>query len=231
MTYRPNHAFRCLGLILVLVAIGCNRSGDGKTSPTAAIAGGNSEAAAKGDSQAALSEKNAADLQHPVVLVETSLGNITLKLDREKAPITVDNFLSYVTSSHYDQTIVHQVYKGQGFLAGGYGVNLMEKPGRTPIRNEATNGLKNRRGTIAMVRSPDVIDSATCQFIVNVTDNPVLDHKDRKLASDFGYCVFGEVTEGMDIVDRIVASPVHDTTELECTPVQPIIIKSARQIR
>ena len=123
-------------------------------------------------SQNAAPPKPTADPQHPVVLIETSLGNITVRLDREKALLTVDNFLSYVGASFYDQTIIHQVYKGQGILAGGYGTNMLEKPAHTPIRNEADNGLKNRRGTIAMVRLPDAIDSATCQFFINVADNP-----------------------------------------------------------
>jgi cyclophilin family peptidyl-prolyl cis-trans isomerase len=212
-------------MIVVLFAVGCNRSGNGNA-PTNAIGGENGGSPSAGT----VPEKNSADLQHPVVLVETSLGNITIQLNREKAPITVDNFLSYASTGHYEQTIIHQIYKGQGFLGGAYGTNLVEKPGRTPIRNEAANGLRNRRGTIAMVRSPDAIDSATCQFIVNVADNPVLDFKDRTPAG-YGYCVFGEVTEGMDVVDKIAASPVHDTAELECTPIQPIVVKSVRQIR
>ena len=191
---------------------GCSRSGDGNSRrrpPSAARRriphnGWRPEPAA---------QKPPSDPQHPVVLIETSLGNITVRLDAEKAPLTVDNFLSYVNAGHYDQTIVHQVYKGQGFLAGGYGTNLVEKPGRTPIRNEAHNGLKNRRGTIAMVRLPDAIDSATCQFFINVADNPALDYKDRT-PEGYGYCVFGKVTDGMDVVDKIGNAQVHDTPRL-----------------
>ena len=174
--------------------------------------------------------KPAADRKHPVVLIETSLGNMTVRLDADKAPLTVDNFLSYVRTSHYDQTIVHQIYKGQGFLAGGYGMNLTEKKPHTPIRNEARNGQKNRRGTIAMVRLPDAIDSATCQFFINVADNPALDYRDPTPAG-YGYCVFGEVVEGQDVVDKIGDAKVHDTKDFERTPEPPIVVKSIRQVR
>ena len=169
-------------------------------------------------------------MQQPLVLVETSVGKITLRLDAERAPLTVDNFLSYVDAGHYDRTIIHQVYKGQGIVAGGYGENLLEKPARTPIRNEAANGLKNRRGTIAMVRLPDGIDSATCQFFINVADNPALDYRDRTPAG-YGYCVFGEVVDGMDVVDRINDVPIHDTPDFERTPVEPIMVASMRRIQ
>lgn len=176
-------------------------------------------------------QKSTSDPNHPVVAIETSLGTITAVLDAEKSYQTTSNFLSYVEVGHYDQTIIHQVYKGQGFLAGGYGVNLTEKPSRTPIRNEADNGLKNTRGTISMIRQPDQIDSATCQFFVNVADNPTLDHRDRT-AEGYGYCVFGTVMpEGMAVVDQIAAAKVHDTQEFERTPVQAIVVKSIRRIR
>ena len=166
-----------------------------------------------------------------MVLIETSLGNITVQLDAEKAPLTVDNFLSYVNAGHYDQTIVHQVYKGQGFLAGGYGANLVEKPGRTPVRNEAHNGLKNRRGTISMVRLPDAIDSATCQFFINVADNPTLDYQGshargiRLLRIRRGHRGIGRRRQ-----DRQCRGPRHDA-DFERTPVQAIVVKSIRRTR
>ena len=152
------------------------------------------------------------------MLIETGLGNITVQLDAEKAPETVNNFLSYVKGGHYEQTIVHQVYPGQGFLAGGYDTKFVEKKARTPIRNEADNGLKNRRGTIAMVRCPDVIDSATCQFFINVADNPTLDHRDRHSPAGYGYCVFGTVADGLDVVDKIGSAKVHDTRSSSAPP-------------
>jgi cyclophilin family peptidyl-prolyl cis-trans isomerase len=219
-----------VSLTLLAAVVGCSRGGDGNQSPSAAIGGPGSTSPTTGGTDGPSRPKTASDQQHPVVLIETSLGNITVRLDADKSPLTVDNFLSYVTSGNYDQTIVHQVYKGQGFLAGGYGANQVEKPSRTPVRNEALNGVNNRRGTIAMVRLPDAIDSATRQFFINVADNPALDHKDRS-PEGYGYCVFGEVVEGMDIVDAIGTAPVHDTTDFERTPVQAIVIKSTRRIR
>jgi cyclophilin family peptidyl-prolyl cis-trans isomerase len=215
----------------VLVAMaGCNRAGDGNQSSAAAISGSRGSSTGTGGFTGTSPQKSTSDPLHPVVAIETSLGNFTLRLDAEKAPLTVGNFLSYVNTGYYDQTIVHQVYKGQGFLAGGYGANMIEKHSKTPIRNEAHNGVKNRRGTVAMVRQPDAIDSATCQFFVNVADNPALDYRNRT-PEGYGYCVFGEVTEGMDVIDSIGNTSVHDTTDLERTPAPPIIIKAARQTR
>jgi cyclophilin family peptidyl-prolyl cis-trans isomerase len=224
---RKMMAAKWLSLVLLVLA-GCNRSTDDKPSTTAAIPGQTSPAPTTGGG--APSPKTTSDPLHPVVLIETTAGNITMKLDAQKAQLTVDNFLSYVRAGHYDQTIIHQVYKGQGFLAGGYGASGLEKPGRTPVRNEAHNGLKNRRGTISMVRLPDAIDSATCQFFINVADNPNLDFRDRTPEA-YGYCVFGEVSEGLDVVDKIGSVAVHDTAQLERTPVQQILVKSIRQIR
>jgi cyclophilin family peptidyl-prolyl cis-trans isomerase len=217
-----------LGLLCCLSGIGCNRGGS--HAPPAAI-DGSADNAPSGTAKAAKNPpKNASDPLHPVVLIETTLGNITLKLDAVKSPLTVDNFLTYVGNGHYDQTIIHQVFKGQGFMAGGYGVNGVEKPARTPILNEAHNGLKNLRGTIAMDRRPDAIDSAQSKFFINTADNPALDFKERTVEG-YGYCVFGEVVEGMDVVDRINEAEVRDTENFERAPTQPIIIKSIRRIR
>jgi peptidyl-prolyl cis-trans isomerase B (cyclophilin B) len=217
-----------LGLTVCIFAIGCNRGGP--QAPPAAIDGSGSAATTSDAKAPTKLPKNNSDPLHPVVVIETTLGNITLKLDAVKSPLTVDNFLTYVGNGHYDQTIIHQVYKGQGFIAGGYGVNLVEKPARTPILNEAHNGLKNLRGTIAMDRRPDAIDSAQCKFFINTADNPNLDFKERT-PEKYGYCVFGEVIEGMDVVDRINEAEVSDTENFERTPTQPIIIKTIRRIR
>jgi cyclophilin family peptidyl-prolyl cis-trans isomerase len=215
----------CLAIGLALLA-GCNRGGDGSQTPTASI---NGSAPTLGGGSPSLHKPNF-DPKHPVVVIETSLGNMTVRLDAATAPLSVDNFLAYANTGHYNQTIIHQVYKGQGFVAGAYGTNLVERPGRTPIRNEADNGVKNRRGTIAMTRVPDAIDSATCQFFINVADNPALDHRDRT-PEGYGYCVFGEVTEGLEVADKIAAVEVHDAPQFERTPVQPIVVKSVRQTR
>ncbi len=144
-----------LAILVLLLAAGCGRSGDANNATTASINGSPMADGSQGPSL----EKPPSDPQHPEVLVETTLGNFTVRLDGDKAPTTVTNFLRYVRDGNYNQTIVHQVFRGQGFLAGGYGTNLIETPTHTPIRNEARNGLKNRRGTIAMARLADAIDT------------------------------------------------------------------------
>lgn len=218
-----------VGIFVVAAAAGCSRN-SGSSPSTAAVGGTPVASKSAGVSDRFSPAKPASDLRHPVVRIETSSGDITVRLDAEKSPLTVDNFLSYVSAAFYDRTVFHQIYKGQGILAGSYDDRGIEKRGRTPIRNEAQNGVRNRRGSIAMVRQPDAIDSSTCGFFINVVDNPELDYKDHTPAG-YGYCVFGEVIEGMDVVDKINDVPVHDTPGIERTPVEPIIIKSIRQIR
>jgi cyclophilin family peptidyl-prolyl cis-trans isomerase len=219
----------CLSLLLLAVVCGC---GGDKSAPAAAIDAPKDAAPADSGAKNATPAKSTADLQHPVVEINTSLGKITVQLDREKAVLTVDNFLTYVGEAFYDQTIIHQVYKGQAILAGGYGTNLLpvSKPLHTAVRNEAANQLKNERYTIAMSRFPDAIDSATSQFFINVANNPSLDYKDRT-AAGYGYCVFGKVIDGMDVVDKINGLALHDTPSLESTPVEPVIITSIRRTK
>ena len=155
-----------------------------------------------------------------------------MRLDGEKAPLTAENFRNYVGRGHYDLTIFHQVIKTpvQIVLGGGYTADFKPKAPLTPIRNEADNGLKNHRGTIAMARLPNDMDSATCQFFINVADNDVLNYKSRT-AAGYGYCVFGQVTEGMDVVDRIAHAAVHNSGNFVDTPVEPIVIRSIRQVK
>ena len=177
-----------------------------------------------------------AEQLRPAVQIETSMGRFTVELDPEQAPLTVDNFLRYVEKGFYDGTIFHQVHPGHVILGGMYTPELTEKETDLPVRNEAHNGLKNLRGTIAMFRQYDVPDSATCAFFVNVKDNPNYDHKPevRETYSnleDYGYCVFGKVTRGMDVVDQIGGVEVQDTADFERKPVQTVRISSARRIR
>ena len=146
--------------------------------------------------------------ENPVVVIETSMGNIKVELLEDKAPITVKNFLAYVDSKHYDGTIFHRVigkpHNKNDFMVqgGGYEPGKKEpKKTRDPIKNEATNGLSNTRGTLAMART-GVVDSATSQFFINLADNTFLDHSGTD-ARRFGYCVFGRVIEGMDVVKKI----------------------------
>ena len=192
-------------LIPVLVLAGCQKSGD-SSQPTAAVTGTGGE---KADSPAAIATearvaKSEQDLRHPIYQFETSQGKFVVRLDGEKAPLTVDNFRNYAGHGHYNLTIFHQVRKDppQIVLGRGYTADLKERSSLTAIRNEAHNGLKNRRGTIAMARRANDIDGATCQFFINVADNDSLNFKARS-PEGYGYCVFGEVTEGMEVVDRI----------------------------
>jgi peptidyl-prolyl cis-trans isomerase A (cyclophilin A)/peptidyl-prolyl cis-trans isomerase B (cyclophilin B) len=164
----------------------------------------------------------------PEVEVKTSAGAFTLKLDAQKAPITVSNFLFYVNRGHYDGTVFHEVYRGSIALGGGFDAKLTPRPAEVPIRNEAHHGQKNMRGTIAMTRPPEGIDSATNQFFINLVDNPTFDYAGPE-PSQYGYCVFGEVISGMETVDAIGKAEVHRTEKFESTPVTPILIESMRQ--
>jgi cyclophilin family peptidyl-prolyl cis-trans isomerase len=167
----------------------------------------------------------------PEVVIDTNLGKIRLRLHPEQAPVTVDNFLSnYVDRGFYDNTIVH--FSGRGFLvaAGGYSTDYQAAEPRAYIASEADNGLKNVRGAVAMSRDPAHIDSANCQFFINVADNPSLDHQSRDDAASFGYCVFGEVVEGMEVVDRIAESPVIDREGFPSTPKEPVVIQSIARV-
>ena len=166
--------------------------------------------------------------QNPQVLLETSMGSIKIELFKEKAPITVRNFLSYVKDGHYDGLIFHRVIKDFMVQGGGMNENLEVKKPKFAIKNEATNGLLNKRGTLAMART-SVVDSATCQFFVNTVDNAFLDHKGKRDA-DFGYCVFGQVLEGMDVVDLIRAVKTGNKNGHSDVPVEPVFIVSARLI-
>jgi cyclophilin family peptidyl-prolyl cis-trans isomerase len=173
--------------------------------------------------------------QHPVVAVKTTLGQFTVRLDREHAPVTVDNFLAYAASGFYDGTIFHQAERGFIVAAGGYTEDLKAKPTRTPIRNEAHNGLSNRRKSVAMVRQGDV-HSATSQFLINLADNLHLDHKSRELPPEgqpdqYGYCVFGEVVDGWDVVERIAQTPVETRQPFGAVPNPPIVIESVTPLR
>lgn len=172
-----------------------------------------------------------ADPLHPVVEIDTTMGKITVELDAEKAPLTVANFLQYVREGFYDGTIFHLVAKGDVVVGGGYTPDLKEKPTtRPPVRNEAHRALKNTRGTIAMVRRPDATDSATCQFFFNLADNPRLDFQDQS-PEKYGFCAFGRVIEGMEVLDKIGMVEVEDLPDFPLKPVQPVLIRSIRQIR
>ncbi len=157
-----------------------------------------------------------------MVILTTSMGRITLELFADEAPGSVENFLHYVDDGHFDDTIFHRVIPGFMIQGGGFGADMQQKPTRDPIRNEADNGLKNTRGTLAMART-SVVDSATCQFFINLKDNDFLDHGSR----DFGYAVFARVADGMDVVDRIAAVETTRRGGHQDVPVDPVVIESA----
>jgi cyclophilin family peptidyl-prolyl cis-trans isomerase len=159
-----------------------------------------------------------------MVVLETTKGNVTIELFAEQAPVSVENFLAYVDARHFDGTIFHRVIPGFMVQGGGFTEDMQQKPTRDPIKNEADNGLKNERGTLAMARTSD-IHSATSQFFVNVADNAFLDHGGR----DFGYAVFGRVADGMDVVDDIVGVPTGGKGGHQDVPLEPIVIRSAKR--
>lgn len=163
---------------------------------------------------------------NPHVIIDTTLGSLTLELDAEKAPITVENFLSYVSSGHYDNTIFHRVIDGFMIQGGGFSADMKQKKTNAPIKNEADNGLQNKRGTVAMART-QVVDSATSQFFINVADNSFLDHKGKDPAS-YGYAVFGKVVEGEETVDAIRKVATGTKGFHQDVPKEPIVINSAR---
>ncbi|HEY5314868.1 MAG TPA: peptidylprolyl isomerase [Pirellulales bacterium] len=170
------------------------------------------------------------DDQHPIVVLHTSLGDMVLRLDAERAPRTVYNFMSYAASGHYNDTIFHQVEPGYAVLGGGYTAELDEKPVRYAIHNEAAPGMKNRRGTIAMAHQPNDADSATCQFFINLADNSSLDCQSAD-PQQRGYCVFGEVIEGQQVLEKIAQVKVHSVKQFPSVPVQAVMIRAVTRLR
>lgn len=156
----------------------------------------------------------------------TSKGNIKIKLNPDKAPISTENFLKYVQKKQYDGTIFHRVIKDFMIQGGGFTPDMKEKDTLSPIKNEAKNGLSNMRGTIAMARTNE-IDSASAQFFINVVDNQRLDYKND---NQYGYAVFGEVTDGMDVVDKIRNVTTVSKGDYDDVPAQTVLIKSVRLI-
>jgi peptidyl-prolyl cis-trans isomerase A (cyclophilin A) len=166
---------------------------------------------------------------NPVVLVSTTVGDITLELFKDRAPVSVENFLQYVTEGFYPGTLFHRVVPGFMIQGGGFTPGMVEKGTRPPILNEATNGLSNVRGTLAMART-QALRSATAQFYINVSDNRAkLDHRGYS-REDFGYAVFGRVLSGMDVVDRIAATPTRTVAGHADVPVQDVVIKAVKVI-
>ncbi len=165
---------------------------------------------------------------NPVVVMNTSMGEVKIELWAEKAPITVENFLQYVDDEFYDGKIFHRVIKGFMIQGGGFDPQMKESATRAQIKNEASAEMKNIRGTIAMART-GVVDSATSQFFINHSDgNTFLDHQ-NETPQGFGYCAFGEVIEGMEVVDKIADVPTGRSGHFDDVPTEPVIITSIRR--
>jgi peptidyl-prolyl cis-trans isomerase A (cyclophilin A) len=175
---------------------------------------------------AAAAAAEAAKGGKPVVTLTTTLGVIEVELDTEKAPISAKNFLEYVDAGQYDGTIFHRVIPGFMIQGGGFTEQFVQKPTRAPIKNEADNGLQNRRGTLAMART-NVVDSATAQFFINLKDNDFLNHSGP--GAKFGYAVFGHVVSGMDVVDKIAGVATGSKGPHQDVPTTPVLIQSAKR--
>jgi cyclophilin family peptidyl-prolyl cis-trans isomerase len=164
----------------------------------------------------------------PQVLLKTNKGDIKIALFQDKAPISVKNFIFYADEKFFDGTIFHRVIKGFMVQGGGMTADMHEKSAKPPIKNEAANGLKNKRGTLAMARTPE-IDSATCQFFINLVDNSFLDHQSND-PEKFGYAVFGKVVAGMDVVDAIAGVPTGSKGGHQDVPREPVTILSVTRL-
>jgi peptidyl-prolyl cis-trans isomerase B (cyclophilin B) len=167
---------------------------------------------------------SAARAANPIVVMETNHGTVKIELFEDKAPVTVKNFLKYVEDKHYDGTVFHRVIDGFMIQGGGFEPGMKEKKTREPIKNESNNGLSNARGTIAMART-SAPDSATAQFYINVKDNKGLDGSPDKAS---GYTVFGRVTEGMDVVNKIKEVKTGTKAGFENVPEDDVVIKSVK---
>jgi peptidyl-prolyl cis-trans isomerase B (cyclophilin B) len=162
------------------------------------------------------------------VILHTNHGDITLALDDANSPATVANFLQYVKDGHYDNTVFHRVIDGFMIQGGGFAPGMKQKPTRPPVANEAANGLKNKRYTVAMARTSDP-HSASAQFFINVADNDFLDYKSPS-QNGWGYCVFGKVTGGTDVVDRIKGVPTGNAGMHQNVPQDDVVVQRAEVV-
>ena len=167
------------------------------------------------------------EIKNVQISIDTSLGAITAELYPAKAPATVSNMLAYIDAKFYDATIFHRVIDSFMIQGGGFTRDMIQKKTLSPVKNEADNGLRNERGTLAMARTA-IVDSATSQFFINLVDNSFLDFK-AKTDAGWGYCVFGKVIDGMDVVDKIAKVKTGFSGHFEKVPVEPVVINSIRR--
>lgn len=226
-----------MGLLLSAGTSGCgNNETEGGAAGDPAVTNARAVSARPqtGTRTASQADRYAIDASNaPLVRLDTSLGPIELRLDPQAAPITVQNFLNYVQTGHYAETVFHHVEQGRLILGGGFAPDGSPRSTSMAIRNEADNGRKNKRGTIAMARDAAVIDSATSQFFINLQDAPHLDHA-GETPEEYGYCVFGEVTKGLDIAEKISAIPMESQTvdgEQVEVPTRTVRIESVQVLR
>jgi peptidyl-prolyl cis-trans isomerase B (cyclophilin B) len=198
--------------ILCLAVSACGAGSESSSTPTTA------------DPNPAAASTPTTKGMHMVTLT-TNHGDITIELDADKAPISAENFLQYVDDGHFDGTVFHRVIPGFMIQGGGFDASMGQKPTRDEIKNEAENGLQNDRGTLAMART-NVVDSATAQFFINLVDNDFLNHT-APTAQGFGYAVFGRVTAGMDVVDKIAEVPTGNAGGHQNVPSEPVVIEKA----
>lgn len=193
--------------ICAMLLVGCENKNENAAEPTAATE----------------TQENVA-VNNPLIEMKTSLGTIVIKLDAQNAPVTVQNFVTYVNEGFYNGTIFHRVIPDFMIQGGGFTADFTQKPTNEPIKNEADNGLKNKRGTIAMARTMDP-NSASAQFFINVKDNNFLDHRD-KIPQGWGYAVFGQVVDGMNVVDEIAKQKTGSRAGHDDVPLNNITIES-----
>lgn len=165
--------------------------------------------------------------ENPVVLMKTSMGEIEIELFQDKAPLTVKNFIMYANKGFYNGTIFHRVISNFMIQGGGFTPGMKEKKTSAPVKNEADNGLLNKAGTVAMARTADV-HSATAQFFINVLNNPSLDYK-SSTSEGYGYCVFGKVIKGMDVVNKIRSVQTRTVGYFDDVPLNDVIIYSIKK--
>ena len=215
-------------LLLSVLVLPISASADAPSEPAKSATKAATKAVAKTSPEKKEEKPKASgDKKVTTVIIETSLGNIEAELNAEKAPISVANFLKYVDKKHYDGLIFHRVISGFMIQGGGMDEKMHEKKNDEPIKNEATNGLKNDRGTLAMART-SVVDSATSQFFINTVDNGFLNHSSPD-PRGYGYAVFGKVTSGMDVVDKIRAVPTGTSMGMADVPKTPVVIKTIKR--
>jgi cyclophilin family peptidyl-prolyl cis-trans isomerase len=184
-------------------------------------------AAVRAEDGAQMASKTKEGAAMPVVVIETSKGTMKAELWPDKAKLTVENFLRYVDDKFYDGLVFHRVIAGFMIQGGGFTEDMQKKPAQAPVKNEARADTPNARGTLAMART-SVVDSATCQFFINLVDNAFLNHK-NETPQGYGYCVFGKVIEGLDVLDAIGKVKTGVRASFRDVPVEPVVIKSIRR--